>query len=83
MNPILGLRYRHNLGAGWATTLYGDIGGGGGDFTWQAMATMDYRLSDSTTLRAGCRWLSFERDSGSLSQDIGLGGPILGATIRF
>ena len=83
VNPILGLRYRHDLGAGWATTLYGDIGGGGGDVTWQAMATIDYQLSDSTTLRAGYRWLSFERDSGSLSQDIGLGGPILGATIRF
>jgi hypothetical protein len=24
VNPIVGLRYRHDLGAGWATTLYGD-----------------------------------------------------------
>lgn len=83
VNPIVGLRYRHDLGAGWAATLYGDIGGGDGDLTWQAMATIDYRLSDRTTLRAGYRWLSFERESGALSQDIGLGGPILGATIRF
>jgi opacity protein-like surface antigen len=83
VNPVVGLRYRHDLGAAWATTLYGDIGGGAGDLTWQAMATIDYRLSDRTTLRAGYRWLSFERESGALSQDIGLGGPILGATIRF
>lgn len=83
VNPIVGLRYRHDLGAGWAATFYGDIGGGGGDLTWQAMATVDYRLSARTTLRAGYRWLSFERESGSLSQDIGLGGPILGATFRF
>jgi opacity protein-like surface antigen len=83
VNPIVGLRYRHDLGAGWATTLYGDIGGGGGDLTWQAMATIDYRLGDRTTLRAGYRWLSFERESGALSQDIGLGGPILGASFRF
>jgi hypothetical protein len=83
VNPIAGLRYRHDLGASWATTLYGDIGGGGGDLTWQAMATIDYRLSDRTTLRAGYRWLSFERAGVALSQDIALGGPILGATIRF
>jgi hypothetical protein len=83
VNPIVGLRYRHDLGAGWATTLYGDVGGGNGDLTWQALATIDYRFNDRTTLRAGYRWLSFERESGALSQDIGLGGPILGATIRF
>lgn len=83
VNPIAGLRYRHDLGAGWTATLYGDIGGGGGDLTWQALATIDYRLSDSTTLRAGYRFLSFERDSRALSQDIGLGGPLLGATFRF
>lgn len=83
VNPIVGLRYRHDLGAGWATTLYGDLGGGGGDLTWQAMATIDYRLGDRTTLRAGYRWLGFDRQSGALSQDIGLGGPILAATIRF
>lgn len=83
VNPIVALRYRHDLGAGWAATLYGDIGGASGDLTWQAMATLDYRLSDRTTLRAGYRWLSFERETGPLSQDMGMGGPILGATMRF
>lgn len=83
VNPIIGLRYRHDLGAGWAATFHGDIGGANGDLTWQALATIDYRLSDRTTLRAGYRWLSFERESGGLSQEMGMGGPILGATMRF
>lgn len=82
-NPIAGLRYRHELSDGWAATLYGDIGGGGGDLTWQALATLDYRLSDRMTLSAGYRWLSFERESGALRQEMGMGGPILGATLRF
>lgn len=82
-SPILGLRYRHGLAEGWAMTLYGDIGGAGGDVTWQALATIDYRVSERTTLRAGYRWLSFERDDGPLRQEMGLGGPLLGATIRF
>jgi len=83
VNPILGLRYRHQIAEGWSATLYGDIGGASGDLTWQAMATLDYRLSDRMTLRAGYRWLSFDRESGLLRQDMGLGGPILGATLRF
>jgi len=82
-SPVAGLRYRHALGGDWAATVYGDIGGAGGDVTWQAHATLDYRLNDRTTLRAGYRWLSFERDAGPLRQEMGLGGPLLGATIRF
>jgi hypothetical protein len=82
-SPIAALRYRHALGAGWAATLYGDIGGANGDLTWQALATLDYRWSDRTTLSAGYRWLSFEREGGALRQDMGMGGPILGATLRF
>mgnify|MGYP001810198425 CR=1 FL=1 len=81
--PVAGLRYRHAFGANWAATFYGDIGGAGGDLTWQALATLDYRMNDSITLRAGYRWLSFERDDGPLRQEMGLGGPLLGATIRF
>lgn len=83
VNPIVALRYRHAIADGWGATLYGDIGGAGGDMTWQALATIDYRMSDRTTLRAGYRWLGFERESGALRQDMGLGGPILGASFRF
>lgn len=81
--PVAGLRYRHVFGSDWGATFYGDIGGAGGDLTWQALATLDYRINDSITLRAGYRWLSFERDDGPLRQEMGLGGPLLGATIRF
>jgi hypothetical protein len=81
--PVVGLRYRHALGGSWAATLYGDIGSAGGDLTWQALGTVDYRLNESVTLRAGYRWLSFERDDGPLRQEMGLGGPLLGATFRF
>lgn len=81
--PVAGLRWRQALGAGWAATFYGDIGGANGDLTWQALATLDYRWSDRTTFSVGYRWLSFERDGGALRQEMGLGGPILGATIRF
>jgi hypothetical protein len=83
VNPIVGLRYRHAIGAGWAATVYGDLGGAEGDLTWQALATLDYRWSDSVTLSLGYRWLNVERDSGALRQEIGLGGPLLGATMRF
>jgi hypothetical protein len=82
-SPIAGLRYRHDFGGGWAATFYGDIGGAYGDLTLQALATLDYRMNDGITLRAGYRWLSFERDDGPLRQEMGLGGPLLGATIRF
>lgn len=83
VNPIVAFRYRHDLSAGWGATLYGDVGGASGDMTWQAFATIDYRMSERTTLRAGYRWLGFERETGALRQDMGLGGPILGASFRF
>lgn len=84
VNAIVGARYRYRFTPEWSVSLYGDIGGGSDDdLTWQAFGTVDYQLSQSTTVRAGYRHLSFRHDERVLRQDIDLSGPIIGATMRF
>lgn len=83
-DPIIAARYHYEFGSGWGLTAYGDIGGGpDSDLTWQAFGTVDYRLSGSTTFRAGYRYLNFQHSGPVLQQNMGMGGPIIGATIRF
>ncbi|MGE0223223.1 MAG: hypothetical protein AB7F35_18145 [Acetobacteraceae bacterium] len=83
-NAIAAVRYHIDLAPDWGVTLYGDVGGGPSSaFTWQVFGTVDYRLSDSTSLRAGYRHLHFAYTGEVLKQSIALSGPILGATIRF
>lgn len=83
-DPIVAIRYKINLGTRWGLTGYGDIGGGpSSEFTWQLLATVDYRLSDDMVLRLGYRHLQFQRSGDSLRQNMGMSGPILGSTLRF
>jgi len=53
------------------------------EFTWQLLATVDYRLGDGMVLRLGYRHLPFQRSGDSLRQNMGMSGPILGSTLRF
>ncbi len=83
-NPIVAARYRLALGPRWGLTAYGDVGGGPDDqFTWQLLGTVDYQITGSMSMRLGYRYLRFEYNTGSLHQNMGMGGPILAATIRF
>ena len=83
-NAIAGVRYRLNVSGRWGLTAYAD-GGGGPDasVTWQAMATVDYRVGQSTTLRAGYRHLQFDYEGNRLHQNMSMSGPIVGATFQF
>ncbi|MBN8929573.1 MAG: hypothetical protein J0H19_23490 [Rhodospirillales bacterium] len=82
-NVIGAIRYRYSFSPDWSVTAYGDVGGGPSSaFTWQVLGTVDYQLSKSTTLRAGYRYLAIQYGSG-IYQNVGLGGPLLAATIRF
>ncbi|MEM9910334.1 MAG: DUF481 domain-containing protein [Pseudomonadota bacterium] len=67
-----------------SATFYLDYGFGSGDeYSWQALATLDYALTERWTLRGGYRYLEFERDVGTVTYDFDLSGLILGATYQF
>jgi hypothetical protein len=66
-------------------TVYVDIGdlGAGSDLTWHVLATVNYRTNSRLKLRVGYRHMQIEQRRRGTEFDIGLGGPIIAATLRF
>lgn len=82
-NVIGAIRYKYSFSPTWSVSAYADVGGGPSSaFTWQLLGTVDYQMSKSIALRGGYRYLALQYGSG-IYQNVGLGGPILAATIRF
>lgn len=92
-DPFVGARVRHTLAPGQELTVRGDFGGfgAGSDFSWQAIATYDWRLcaTGGYTLDAyiGYRALSVDYSQGNglstYEYDVLQHGPIVGLTTRF
>lgn len=85
VDPLVGARVSVALGGGFSLTGAADIGGFdvGSDITWQALATLNYRLRDWLWLRAGYRHLEVDYEDGGFSYDVEMSGPIIGAGMRF
>ncbi|MBX9700152.1 MAG: hypothetical protein K2X74_11995, partial [Acetobacteraceae bacterium] len=84
-DPLIAARYTARLSPQFGVTVYGDVGGfgAGSRLTWQAMGSLDYALSGSTTLRGGWRYLSVDKTRGAYGVDLGFNGPFLAASFRF
>lgn len=84
-DPVLAVRYGLDLAPRLSLSLYGDIGGFnlGSILTWQAVGTLDYRLSERWSLSAGWRYLGVDRKLSDGRIDVGFTGPLLAATFRF
>ena len=85
VDPVVALRGRLALTDAVSLTGYGDIGGFGvgSDVTWQAVAAVNYALSQRLSISAGYRHLSVDYEDGGQLLDVDLSGPVLGATIKF
>lgn len=84
-DPLLALRYTRRFDENWGVSFYGDIGGFNttSNLTWQLLGTVDYRIGSSVNLRAGYRHLQIENNRGGTDIEVGLSGPIIGATFIF
>jgi hypothetical protein len=84
-DPLVGLRYRRDLGNGYSSTFYGDVGGFGigAHIDWQLLATLDYTLRPGLDLHAGFRALNFNYTGTRAGFDVHMYGPIISATLRF
>lgn len=81
---VAAVRYHVDLSPTWGLSVYGDIGtAGSSNLTWQVFGTVDYKWSESTSLRFGYRHLQFEYHGNRLSQKMSMSGPIIGATMWF
>ena len=87
VDPALAFRYRHRFSDQWLATLFSTIGGFGvgSQLSWQAMATLDWRVASWADIRAGWRYFAIDYSSGAgrLQIDTAISGPIIGVTFRF
>ncbi|MEE4209844.1 MAG: hypothetical protein V2I43_11315, partial [Parvularcula sp.] len=86
IDPVIAFRLGVPIGGNWHLGGYVDVGGFGmaSESTWQLMGSVRYELSDRWTLAAGWRHyeVDYRKDDGFI-YDVGMTGPIIGATIRF
>lgn len=93
VDPFIGAKFRYQMAPGQSVNLRGDVGGFGvgSDFTWQTMATVDWRMfrGSGYTVDAyiGYRALSVDYSKGAGTTlyrfDAVQHGPVLGGTVRF
>jgi hypothetical protein len=85
VDAVAGGRVFYKVADRWLVQARGDVGGFGSLLSWQAIGLVDYRANSRITLRAGYRQLDvdFHERGGGLIYDVGLGGPIVGVSIRF
>ena len=71
VDPLVGLRLRHQFAPGWNFVVSGDVGGFdvGSKFSWQVLAAFDYEICRSRTVTwsamLGYKALSVDYSQGS------------------
>jgi hypothetical protein len=79
---IVGVRGMINLDKNWYMPYYADVGTGGSQSTWQAMAGVGYQFKWGDVVLA-YRYLDYNFDSDFVLDDMNISGPLLGARFRF
>jgi opacity protein-like surface antigen len=67
----------------WSLVGYADIGAGGSDLTWQALAGVNYHFSPAISAKLGYRYLSVDYEESNFLYDMDTSGLYLGVGIRF
>jgi opacity protein-like surface antigen len=80
---IVAARISYMFAERWSVRLYGDIGAGDSEQTWQVWANLAYTLSDRTTILAGYRHLDYDLEDGATDIDLSFTGPQAGVVFTF
>jgi opacity protein-like surface antigen len=83
VDAFIGVRGAYSFARRWSASGYADIGAGGSDLTWQALAGIAFHISEMFSAKAGYRYLGYKFENADLSYDLSFGGAILGLGIRF
>lgn len=82
-DAIVGARAQYAIAPQWTLVGYVDLGGGGSDFTWQALAGANYAISPTMTAKFGYRYLKVDDHRDNFLYDVATGGPYAGIGLRF
>jgi opacity protein-like surface antigen len=85
VDPIIGVRFHHDLTDKFFIRALADIGGFGiaSDITWQGMASLGYRVSDNASVGLGYRAIGTDYTSGGTTYDVTSHGLLLGYEYKF
>jgi hypothetical protein len=85
VDPIIGVRVHHDLTDKFFVRALADIGGFGiaSDITWQAMASLGYRVSENASLGLGYRGLGTDYSNSNATYDVVSHGLLLGLEYKF
>lgn len=77
---LVALRFEQDLSEKIFCSVYGDVGTGASDLTWQVLGSVGYRHSESLTSSLGYRYLNYDISSGAT--DLGLSASGVQITIN-
>jgi hypothetical protein len=85
VDPVIGVKGRFDLGAGFYLNSVGHVGGLGAasDLTWDVFGGVGYQVNDAISLVAGYRHLEVDYQNDEFKFDVEMSGPLIGGTIRF
>lgn len=85
VDPVIGMRAFVPLSEKLSLQAQGDIGGfgAGSEFSWSAMATVNYVFTSQLSASLGYKVLDVDYDHDGHVYDTQLSGPVLGMTYRF
>jgi hypothetical protein len=87
IDPVVGLRLGADLTDRVSLVVAGNVGGfdigSASKFSWEALAWLDWRFGESTSLALGYRAINVDHRKGDAQADLTLHGPLLGLVYRF
>jgi len=82
-DAVVGITGQHQLNDQWKMNYKFDVGGGGSDLTWEAVAAVGYDYNWGE-LQMGYRYLHYDFDSSfDLLSELDVYGPYIGAVWSF
>ncbi len=82
-DAIAGVRVMHYFTDKLFVDLYGDVGGGSSEHTYQLLGVIGYQVKENVALSVGYRHVSYDYQEGGFTYDLDTSGPLLGMTINF
>lgn len=85
VDGVIGGRVGLRFSEKWSAAVAMDVGGfdQGNDFTWQALATVNYAINPRWAVRGGWRYMDIEKEIDGRDVAVELNGPVFGVEYKF